>query len=236
MFASVRLIRDRSVRNVRTISATAVQRTCTGDTPTGWDTARPFGAIPGPTKLELIRWFLPGGPMHGRDAMHLQGHLHDRYGPITRLPGILGKRDTIYSFDPQHFEIVFRTEGVWPVRRSLDTFEYYRQRVRPEVFKGLAGLVNGQGKPWQKLRTAVNPVMTSPRTCRSYVAGMETVAAEFVDRMRQQRDANGELPADFSNQLGLWSLESIGLIALDRRLGALTAKRGDDADMLINVC
>lgn len=37
---------------------------------------------------------------------------------------------------------VFRTEGQWPVRTGNETFQYYREKVRPDVFKETGGLVS----------------------------------------------------------------------------------------------
>lgn len=39
--------------------------------------------------------------------------------------------------------------------------------------------------------------------------------------MVRLRDSNQEMPADFMDELNKWSLESIGSIALDSRLGCL---------------
>lgn len=48
----------------------------------------------------------------------------------------------------------------------------------------------------------------------------------FLDRCVKLLDSKSELPADFDNIVHLWSLECIGLVALDTRLGCLE----DDLD------
>lgn len=63
------------------------------------------------------------------------------YGDLIRFPGILGRKDTVMTYRPDDFEKLFRTEGTWPNRRGLDTFVHYRKNVRPDVFKGVGGLV-----------------------------------------------------------------------------------------------
>lgn len=42
--------------------------------------------------------------------------------------------------------------------------------------------------------------------------------------MKSKLDENGELPADFGNEMNRFALESIGCIALDTRLGVLDSR------------
>lgn len=73
------------------------------------------------------------------------------YGEILKLPGILGNKEIIMVTDPNDFEIVFRTEGLWPHRRGIETFNYYRKNIRPDVFKNMGGLISESGEPWGKI-------------------------------------------------------------------------------------
>lgn len=59
-----------------------------------------------------------------------------QYGEIFKMIGMFGKPDNVLVFDPKDFETIYRTEGVWPVRRGLDTVEHYRRKVRPDIFGG----------------------------------------------------------------------------------------------------
>lgn len=36
---------------------------------------------------------------------------------------------------------VYRTEGVWPERIGMECFQHFRKNVRPDVFKGIGGLI-----------------------------------------------------------------------------------------------
>lgn len=103
------------------------------------------------------------------------------FGDLVRFPGILGRKDTVMTFLPDDFEKVFRTEGPWPNRRGLASFVHYRKEVRPEVFKGLGGLVSEQGENWQKFRSIVNPVLLQPKTVRSYVGKLDEISREFMN-------------------------------------------------------
>lgn len=200
-----------------------------------YQNAKPFTEIPGPTVLGLIRGFLPGGLFYNLKMSELNNVLLKEFGPILKLPGMFGKRTIVITYNPASFEKVFRTEGIWPVRRGIDTFEYYRKQVRPEVFKGRGGLVSDQGEEWGKMRMAVNPVMMQPKVARAYVGPVDLVAREFIDLIREIRDANQELPDEFGNKLNEWSLESIGMIALDHRLGLMSKNRNEEAINIIKV-
>jgi hypothetical protein len=46
--------------------------------------------------------------------------------------------------------------------------------------------------------------------------------------MRNIRDANGEMPADFQNHINTWSLESVCAVALERRLHVLGGVSKDE--------
>lgn len=204
--------------------------------PDGWHAARSYKQIPGPNRFELVRLFMPGGSLHGCGALQMQRYLHDQYGPIAKIPGMLGQRDAVLTFVPEHCEHVFRNEGIYPMRRNVDSYEYYRKKVRPDKFNGLGGLVSDCGEEWLKLRMAANPVMLSPKTARSYMSGLDRISCEFVTRIGELRnEQTGEMPVDFDREIALWALESVGYIGLDRRLGVMKSDRSAEADKLIVV-
>ena len=165
----------------------------------------------------------------------MQKTLQTEYGNLVKLPGLLGKKDILFTSDPIHVEKVFRTEGVWPVRRGIEAFTHYRLKVRPDVFKDIGGLVSDQGESWLKLRTVANPVMLQPKTVNSYIPVVDEVARDFIKKIKIIRNGKDEMPDDFGNELNQWALESIGTIALDQRLGILAFEKTPDGQKLIKV-
>ncbi|KAJ6642847.1 putative cytochrome P450 12b2, mitochondrial, partial [Pseudolycoriella hygida] len=151
-----------------------------------------------------------------------------------RMPGMFGKPDIALTFDPKDMETIFRNDGQWPVRRSIETFQYYRTKVRPDIFKKGAGLVNDQGEAWAKLRTAANPIMMKPKVVKAYIPDIDSVAQDFIKKMVLLRDEKNELPDDFQNELNKWSLESIALIALEQRLGLINRFEDPENQKMIN--
>lgn len=175
---------------------------------------------------------LISGKYYKASILELQRKLREEYGSLTKMPSLFGRPVIVMSFDPNDFERVFRTEGIWPRRRALETFVHYRKEIRPDVFKNMGGLLTEDGEAWGKLRSKVNPVMLQPKSVKSYIPQVDEIAREFVERTQLSRDKNNEVPASFGHELNKWALESIGLIALDQRLGVLEGNH-PDAKLLI---
>lgn len=118
-----------------------------------WKNAKPFQQVPGPTALGMVRAFLPGGKYHKLNVVELSNKMNAEYGEIAKFPGLFGQRDMIFTFDPNDVEKVFRHEGKFPIRRGLDTLDYFRGTYRKEWFEKGAGLVQTQGTDWYEFRT-----------------------------------------------------------------------------------
>ncbi|XP_029727599.1 probable cytochrome P450 12a4, mitochondrial [Aedes albopictus] len=200
-----------------------------------WDSALPYEKIPRMTLRQTLKNFAPGGRYHNASAPEIHRLCQQDFGDLVRFPGILGRKDTVMTFLPDDFEKVFRTEGPWPNRRGLATFVHYRKEVRPDVFKGLGGLVSEQGENWQKFRSIVNPVLLQPKVVRSYVGKLDEVTSEFMNIMLKIRDERKELPADFGQWLNRWSLESTGVLSVDSRLGVLDEQESEEARRIVQL-
>lgn len=91
-----------------------------------------------------------------------------------------------------------------------------------------------QGEAWAKTRTIVNPILMNPKTVKYYIPKIDEIATEFINlRMKPLLDNNNELPANWSYEINKWSLESIGYIALDTRLGLLTDGENTDDGLVV---
>ena len=74
-------------------------------------------------------FFLLAGSMIRRNRMNLFRLMLDEYGPVVRLHGLLGG-DVVLISRPEHADIVFQNEGVYPIRSTLDCVEHYRLQHR----------------------------------------------------------------------------------------------------------
>lgn len=81
------------------------------------------------------------------------------------------------------------------------------------------------GEQWREFRSRVQKPVLQLSTVRRYVKPLEKVTDDFLARCTQHLlDEKNELPHDFSNEIHKWSLECIGLVALDTRFGCLDKK------------
>ncbi|KAJ8962682.1 hypothetical protein NQ318_001079 [Aromia moschata] len=194
------------------------------DKPAGWDEALPFEAIPGPKPLPILgnNWrFLPYvGEYHDVPRQEFYKRLKDDYGNITVLKGLMGRKPSVLLFDSSDMETLFRNTGPYPIRQGLESVVYYRNRVRDDVFQGVGGVLTVQGEEWFKLRTMANPILMQPRVAQKYIGVMDTIASELIENINYfaEQNVNSEMPEDFIKELYKWSLESIGVVALNRRL------------------
>lgn len=63
------------------------------------------------------------------------------------------------------------------------------------------------GVQWDKFRAQVQQVMLQRSIGKKYVGPLNEIAADFMDRIHEMRDANNELPQDFLKELYKWALE-----------------------------
>lgn len=175
------------------------------------------------------------GEFHNVPLEEVNRIIRNKYGNLIRIPSIVGRRNLLLSFDPESFEKILRTEGQWPDRRILETFNYYRKKVRPDLFGETGGLLSENGEKWFDVRSKVNPVFLQPKTVRMYVEKIDQVAIDFTDQIREIRNAETlEVPDTFGKNLKCWALESISVIAMDERLGSFD-KNSSEGRKLANV-
>ncbi|XP_049791348.1 probable cytochrome P450 301a1, mitochondrial [Schistocerca nitens] len=205
-----------------------------------WSRARPYQQVPGPTPLPIVgnTWrFLPlVGDFSIPGMAGVCERLRAQFGPVVRLSGLLGRPDMLFLFDADLVERVFREEDALPHRPSMPSLNYYKHVLRKDFFGSAPGVIAVHGEDWQAFRSRVQQAMLQPRTARLYVAPIQQAAEDLVRRCRllKARDVYQEMPADFLNELHKWSLESIGRVALDERLGCLDEDAPADTQALID--
>ncbi|XP_039964854.1 probable cytochrome P450 12e1, mitochondrial [Bactrocera tryoni] len=106
------------------------------------ENARPYSEVPGPSKFELIRLFMPGGLFSKKPFFTAIREMEKTYGQIFRFPGIFDKPEVVINLNPSDYSNIFRNEGLWPDRRIFETNLYHREKHRPELFKGVEGIVS----------------------------------------------------------------------------------------------
>ncbi|XP_045453653.1 probable cytochrome P450 49a1 [Melitaea cinxia] len=197
--------------------------------------------VPGPKPLPLLgnTWrFIPyigGYSVEHVDQVCLS--LRQKYGKCVKMAGLLGRPDMLFVFDAGEVERVFRGEDAAPHRPSMPSLNYYKHTLRKDFFreeKDCAGVIAVHGDSWAAFRTKVSRVALSTGAAAQYTEQVGEVADAFVNRVREIRNSQSETPDDFLNEVHKWSLESLGLIALDTRLGCFESSEGSESQRLID--
>ncbi|GBP62019.1 Probable cytochrome P450 301a1, mitochondrial [Eumeta japonica] len=213
-------------------------------------TVRPWEEVPGPKPLPLVgnTWrFIPYvGGYSVRHVDKVCTALWRQYGRCVRLAGLLGRPDMLFVFDAAEVERVFRSEDGTP-SQTIDAFSKLLQaRVEKGFFWSRGKLRRSyrsvniciitadkpklnnfrHGESWAVFRAKVARVVLSAGAALRYAQQVADVADDFIQRVREVRTSEMETPGDILNEIHKWSLESLGLIALDTRLGCFHAKEG----------
>ncbi|XP_020805493.1 probable cytochrome P450 301a1, mitochondrial [Drosophila serrata] len=199
-----------------------------------WQNALPYSQIPGPKPIPILgnTWRLM--PIIGQytisDVANISSLLHERYGRIVRFGGLIGRPDLLFIYDADEIEKCYRSEGPTPFRPSMPSLVKYKSVVRKDFFGELGGVVGVHGEPWRQFRSRVQKPVLQLSTIRRYLQPLEVITEDFLVRCEQLLDENEELPEDFDNEIHKWSLECIGRVALDTRLGCLESNLKPDSE------
>ncbi|EDW85888.1 uncharacterized protein Dwil_GK23301 [Drosophila willistoni] len=199
-----------------------------------WQNALPYNEIPGPKPLPILgnTWRLM--PIIGQytisDVAKISSLLHERYGRIVRFSGLIGRPDLLFIYDADEIEKCYRSEGPTPFRPSMPSLVKYKSEVRKDFFGELGGVVGVHGEPWRQFRSRVQKPVLQLSTVRRYLQPLEVITEDFLTRCEQLLDEKQELPEDFDNEIHKWSLECIGRVALDTRLGCLESNLRPDSE------
>ncbi|XP_044012973.1 probable cytochrome P450 301a1, mitochondrial [Aphidius gifuensis] len=195
-----------------------------------------YDEVPGPKPIPILgntwRLFPVIGQYEVGDVAKISQIFHEEYGEITRLSGLIGRPDLLFVYNADEIERMYRQEGPTPFRPSMPCLVRYKGVERKKFFGELAGVVGVHGEPWKEFRTRVQKPVLQPQTVRKYVGPIETVTKDFITRIEKIKNSEGELPADFDNEIHKWALECIGLVALDVRLGCLADNLTPDSEPL----
>ncbi|KAK3927038.1 putative cytochrome P450 12a5, mitochondrial [Frankliniella fusca] len=199
---------------VRFRSATAGPATTLDIDVDHWDRSKSYAEIPGPKPLPIVgnSWrFIPGIGEYANIQLHeLFKAMKEKYGPICKLAGMPGRPDML---------IVYDANSAQKLRALQNRRDQIGVTLTLSVTPKRRSEGGRQGKEWQEFRSSVNQVMMQPRNMFHYIGPVDQVSQEFIERMKSIRLANGQMPPNFSTELGCWTMESVCFLALDTRIG-----------------
>ncbi|XP_046569140.1 probable cytochrome P450 CYP44 [Haliotis rubra] len=191
---------------------------------------KPFRDIPGPRGLPYLGSLLDHRIGRFKNVDKYQDSLiwlHDKYGKIAKKT--LAGKTTVHIFDPDYFRTVYQHEGRIPyIPPLLESVQLYRRKR--DMSPGL-GFTNGE--EWYRLRTAVQKLMMRPHEVYAYLPFTNQVASEFVDKIENLRNEDGEVK-DFEIEMAKWSLESAAMNCFETRLGYLDNSASAEANRMVN--
>lgn len=67
--------------------------------------------------------------------------MNEEYGNLTAIPAMFGRPKMLMTYNVEDVEKVFRFEGAYPSRRTMETLSHYRSKVRPDIYGEYGSLV-----------------------------------------------------------------------------------------------
>ena len=129
----------------------------------------------------------------------------------------------LWLFDPHLIQTMFQNEGKYPYRgQVLEALEFMRNR-RPDVFGENLGVLMDEGEKWHAFRSSVQQDMLRPKSAHYYIDKLEGISNDFTNYIKSNRDEE-DVIENFVKESRRFSFESISLVALDERIGALPTK------------
>ncbi|XP_067047710.1 cytochrome P450 27C1-like isoform X2 [Acropora muricata] len=176
---------------------------------------RPFDDIPGPKRsLQNLIAFYRRSEGLTKSYKNSEA-LFKEYGPIFKS-NFTEDMVMVHILDPDDYKRVFRAEGKYPRRPLLDFWVEHRKRRN--YFPGLVLL---QGEEWQRVRKSIAPKMMRLKTVQENIDNFHAVTEDAIMRFTKLKEAgrgNGHIP-DLEEELKKFSMESIGTVAFNTRLG-----------------
>ncbi|KAK4317345.1 hypothetical protein Pmani_011567 [Petrolisthes manimaculis] len=182
--------------------------------------------MPAPPHWPLLG-VLPGfmfdqftGELKGNKIHEYFLKLHKTYGPVFRMENPVNPSMVVVT-RPEDCETMVRATMDNPIRDGFTSLKKIREDTLDDYFEGKSGILAENGEEWWRVRSRVQTPMMKAKNVNSFITPMDEVTLEFTDRMAELQKLHGEMPSNFQTELYKWALESVGLVALNRRLGCL---------------
>ncbi|XP_037784537.1 uncharacterized protein LOC119580457 [Penaeus monodon] len=196
--------------------------------------AKPTSEIPGPKAYPVFGsmfTMMKGHKFDAKAAHKLYTNMNNVYGPVYRLSIPITGNFTVVS-SPDDCEKLLRLTMHNPQRMPMASIKSVREEAADGIFKNRTGILLENGEEWWRVRSKVQTPMMKPKLVGAYLQQMDRVSSEFTNRIAQLQAEHGEMPSDFQFELYKWALESVSLVALNRRMGCLNPDIAQDSDSL----
>ncbi|PVD20886.1 hypothetical protein C0Q70_19049 [Pomacea canaliculata] len=146
----------------------------------------------------------------------VQRRNHRIYGAIFREP--FGPAQNVCVADPTMVAEILRSEGPYPNRPPYQSWVLYnalRQRR--------GGIMTAQGEYWKTSRRSLSSKLMKPNSVVEYLADVNAVTAEFIDRLRllKAQRQDGASVGELTFEINKYTMEVVGRVLLNVRIGTL---------------
>ncbi|BFZ16979.1 hypothetical protein BsWGS_20018 [Bradybaena similaris] len=140
----------------------------------------------------------------------------------------IGAFHSVVVSSPKEYNRLIHAEGKYPNRREMMPIVHYRKKKGFDL-----GIVNSQGEEWYKQRSVVSKKMLKLAEVSSFNTQMGEVADDFLTRLSEVQDAQGEVPG-LEKELFKWAMESFGTFIFEERIGCLGKRPSSMAQSFID--
>uniref|UniRef100_A0A8C7N159 Cholesterol side-chain cleavage enzyme, mitochondrial n=1 Tax=Oncorhynchus kisutch TaxID=8019 RepID=A0A8C7N159_ONCKI len=184
--------------------------------PDNSSTVQNFSEIPGLWRNGLANlysfWKLDGF----RNIHRVMVHNFKTFGPIYREK--IGYYDSVNIIKPEDAAILFKAEGHYPKRLTVEAWTSYRDYRNRKY-----GVLLKNGEDWRSNRVILNREVISPKVLGNFVPLLDEVGQDFVARVHKKIERSGQdkWTTDLSQELFKYALESVGSVLYGERLGLM---------------
>ncbi|KAB7499513.1 putative cytochrome, mitochondrial [Armadillidium nasatum] len=231
-----------AVRNGRPVWETSQYSTAASEASTQF--AKPFSEMPGLNTFSAIREFVLGKIVkdenrpeifNSREAFKFWRRMPNIYGPTFKLQ-IVGQPTMVAITNVDDVQKLYQITMDDPERPPLNSLKKIRAEAIDNFFDKKAGILLENFEEWKRVRSKVQVPVMRPKNILKYLQEMDNVSRDFTDRIAELQLKHGEMPKNFQQEIYKWALESVGTVALNRRLGCLNPNLPSDSEQekLIN--
>lgn len=198
-------------------------KVCLIHTATVIDTAvndvKPFSEIPGPRGLYTVPYlgtllqFKPFSDIGARDVEALLRTFRDLYGDISRFR--MGRDYCVCISTPELCKQVLSVSPKYPERFSLPICNAFYERTGEQP-----GLLLLNGEDWARVRKPTQRLTNRPSSLEPYLPKISIVADDYVETLRHSLFID-----DVQQSLYRFTIESVGMLCFNKRLGCLGGGR-----------
>ncbi|XP_691817.1 cholesterol side-chain cleavage enzyme, mitochondrial [Danio rerio] len=192
-------------------------------------TVRPFNEIPGQWRNSLKSVFAFAKMGGLRNIHRIMVHNFNTFGPIYREK--VGFYESVNIIKPEDAAILFKAEGHYPKRLTIDAWTAYRDYRNRKY-----GVLLKDGEDWKSNRIILNKEVISPKVQGNFVPLLDEVGQDFVARVNKkiERSGQNQWTTDLSHELFKFALESVSAVLYGERLGLLLDYIDPDSQRFID--